>query len=182
MKANNLLFINMVALLLSLSAKAQNSESVTLNVNLYPVQTIELNSAQNSVNLNYKTKEDYKNGVQITEDNHLKVYSTGGFAIKVKSISPDLTTSSGSGTSIDAADITVTATQGSINGMEYFNATAVALSTSDMELISSETGANNKTFNINYSAKGGDEYVNKFFKNQSPTVYTTQVLYSIEPI
>lgn len=182
MKTNTTIMIIMVDLLLSFSSKAQSSEPVTLNVNLYPVQTIELNSSQSNVNLDYKTNEDYKNGVQITEDNHLKVYSTGGFSIKVKSLQPNLTSTSENGTSIETSDIVVTAMKGSVNGMESFVATPVVLSTSDTPLITSDTGANNKTFNINYSAKGGDKYINKYFKNQSPTVYTTQVFYSIEPI
>lgn len=172
----------MIYLLLSFSGKAQNSTSVTLNVNLYEVQKIVLNSSEKYIDLDYRTKEDYENGIQITEDDHLKVYSTGGFAIKVKSIASNLSNSLNNASSIDAADITVTATRGTTSGMEHFNSEMVQLSTSETKLISSGVGSKNNTFNINYSAKGDGKYVNMFFKTQSPTVYSTQVIYTIEPI
>ena len=102
--------------------------------------------------------------MQITEDNHLKVYSTGGFTIKVKSIDPNLTSSTNTGTTIAASDITVTATKGSVDGVESFSATPVTLSTSDSPLIFSNTGANNKTFNPN-SAIEKKEYFSILISN-----------------
>lgn len=173
------LFLTLAFAFFSVIAAAQNSAEATLNINLYPIQTIVVNAGTNIADLDYETKEDYKNGVSITKEDHLKIYSTGGFTVTVKTISPTLTNTLNNGISIDAGDITVTASKGTTNGIEGLSYNSISLSTSDTELISSPLGGNNKTFNIKYAAKGGDKYVNKYVKTQSPTVYTTQVVYSI---
>lgn len=168
-------------LLLPLGVCAQKDGAATLNINLYPVQTIEVNTTGMSVDLDYRNREDYQTGVEATANDHLKIYSTGGFAIKVKSASSSLSSTLKNDSFIAAEDISITATKGTTNGMEKFTSAKVFLSPAETELISSSTGAANRTFNINYRAKGDDEYLNKFFNSQKPTVYTTQVVYIIEP-
>lgn len=63
-------------------AQAQNSNTghVTLNVKLNPIQTLVVNPAQETVDLEYSSKDDYANGVTsgaLTD--HLSVFSTGRF-------------------------------------------------------------------------------------------------------
>ncbi|MBW8362922.1 MAG: hypothetical protein K0M56_12150 [Kaistella sp.] len=173
------LFLNLAFAFFSATAAAQNSSEVSLNISLYPIQTIVVNTGTNTADLDYITQDDYKNGVNVTKEDHLKIYSTGGFTVRVKTISPTLTNTLNNGSSIDAGDITVTVSKGTTNGIEGLAYNSVPLSTADTELISSPFGGNNKTFNINYAAKGDDKYLNKYVKAQSPTVYTTQVVYSI---
>lgn len=160
---------------------AQNSGSATLNINLYPVQTIEVTTTGIGIDLDYRTGEDYKNGVNTTAPDHLKIYSTGGFAIKVRSASPELSNTMNQSSSISPRDISITATKGTTYGTENFKSAKVQLSTADSELITSTVGVVNRTFNINYQAKGNDAYINKFLKAQDPTVYSTEVVYIIEP-
>ncbi len=178
-----LILVSLMSGFFALRMKGQENGAATLNVNLFPVQTIEVNGEGGSVvELAYQTKEDYKNGVSVTKENHLKVYSTGGFVITVKSLTPTLTSTLNNGVSIAVGDIAVTASPGTTNSMQGFVVNPVQLSIIDTAVISSNFGGNNLTFTITYSSKGDqDAYLNKFFIGQNPTVYTTQIIYSIEP-
>lgn len=156
----------------------------TLNVRLYPIQTIEINNTlNNTVNLDYKTADDYKNGVDAIQPNHLKVYSTGGFFVTVKSGAT--LGSTGITETIAANDIEVTASAGTekpLSGATYEQ--AVKLTQTAKQLFSSTTGGNNSTFNIKYSTKTSgtatsDKYLNLYKNAQNPTIYTTKVLYTI---
>lgn len=162
------------------TAKSQTkTDEAVLNVRLYPLQTIFVNTAQKEVNLDYTNTSDYANGVAVDQKNHLTVYSTGAFNVTVNSKTDKLTTTAGSQV-IEAADITVTPSEGSANALSGATFTPVKLSTTPTTFISSTTGGVNKNFNVNYAAKGDmDKYVNKYYNSQNPTVYTTQVVYTI---
>lgn len=73
-------------LLGSLPCELYAQNSVTLNVNLYPIQTLMVNTSQKEVNLEFKTREDYRNGVVSEQQDHLTIYSTGGFQVKVSAV------------------------------------------------------------------------------------------------
>lgn len=164
---------------LSIFMHAQNT--AVLKINLYPVQTIEVNAAGQTTNIDYRTIEDYRNGSSTTMADQLKVFSTGGFAINVKSESATLT-SAGSEKVINTEDITITALAGTTNSLDGFSASPVILSTSDAQLLSSTVGAGNKTVSLNYTAKGNNSYINKQNSVNNATTYTTQITFSIEPI
>ena len=153
--------------------------TVNLNVKLNAIQSI-VASASN-VDLVYKTVEDYNTGVKSEQANHLTVYSTGGFIVKVASSVKDLTASSGSQT-IESSGISVTASKGTTTLTPTY--TPVNLGVASTELISSAIGGTSEKFNIEYKAAGANAYVNKFFKgtgsSTDATVYTTVVTYSIE--
>src|SRR5690554_424838 len=84
------------------------TDNVTLNIKLNPIQTIQVNSAQKTVEIGYYEIDDYQKGVSAFRENHLQVFSTGGFAVTVKSNS-DFLTSENNTNKIDAKDITVIA-------------------------------------------------------------------------
>ena len=153
--------------------------TATLNVKLLPIQTIVI-GGDNTVNLVYKTKEDYYNGVTANMNDHLIVYSTGGFAVKVKSDHKNLVfTKDGKTNTIAVNTINLVATLGKGNESES-TFSAVTLDKSDKNLISSTVGGTNLKFNVAYSGKGGNAYVNKYNNVENPTVYTTTVTYTIE--
>ncbi len=164
----------------ALSAQQQ----ATVNVNLYPIQTIIVNATNATVDLDYITAADYNDGVDATIVDHLSIYSTGAFAVKIKSDLATLeSTNAGITENIASSDILVTASAGTaantITGATYQG--AVALTTTPQELFESATGGVNKSFTVNYAAKGAaNTYVNKYFNVENPTVYTTTVTYSIE--
>ena len=177
----SIFIFSVIATLFSLTANAQtNTSTATLNVNLYPIQTIVVNPAQSTVNLDYKTTTDYANGVNNDQGNHLTVYSTGAFTVTVNSSTNQLTNTTFSADNINSSDITITPKPGTAKPLTGAVLTVANLSTTAQEIISSDLGANNATFNINYSAKGdNDNYINKYHNAQNPTVYTTNVTYTI---
>jgi len=160
-------------------ASVTPTAAVNLNVKLNAIQSITANAA--SVDLVYNTIEDYNLGVESKQANHLTVYSTGGFTVKVKSSVENLKANKGA-EEIKASGITVTASKGATTLTAAY--TAVNLGLNDAVLISSTKGGVSEKFNVDYKAEGGNVYVNKFFKgtgaSSDATVYNTVVTYSIE--
>lgn len=157
-----------------------DAASTTLNVNLSPLQTIEVNNSV--VNLNYSTKDHYKNGVTEKRDNHLTVYSTGGFEVRVKADTDAMTHGVATdGQKMETSKITVKASEGSTNvlgGSSY--AGDVPLGANDKTLFSNRTGGVDKNFAVTYQGAGGDAFVNNYNnRGEGASVYTTTVTYSI---
>ncbi len=153
--------------------------TATLNVNLYPIQDITVNPAQKTVNLNYRTAANYKDGVSVNQEDHLTVYSTGAFAVSVNSLKSNLTNAIYA-EKIKASDIAVTASKGT-NALTGATFSEVTLSNKATQLIASDKGGVNKTFNVNYTASGAleDAYINKYYSAENPTVYSTEITYTI---
>ncbi len=113
-------------------------------------------------------------------NDHLIVYSTGGFAVKVKSDDENLVfTKDGKTDQIAVNTINLVATLGTGNqsGSTF---SAVTLDKSDKNLISSTVGGTDLKFNVAYNGKGNNDYVNKYYNVENPNVYTTTVTYTIE--
>ncbi len=181
-------FLTIFCGLVSGTAFAQNepapgpgpkTATATLNVKLHPIQTI-LIGANSTVDLVYQTKEDYSNGVTKTMNDHLIVYSTGGFAVKVKSENENLVRKEGD-SKIAVNTINLQASLGSNTTLT--DATFdenVKLTNSYASLISSKVGGTDLKFNVAYNGIGNNDYVNKYNNVENPTVYTTTVTYTIE--
>lgn len=167
------ILLTAAALLGFATASAQN---VTLNVVLKPIQTLVVNNQQKIVNLEYSTTDHYANGVESNNTDHLNIYSTGGFQVKVKSGNAVL---QNGGKQIQANSIQVKATPGSdaVNGAQY--AQNVTLSANETTLVSSTNGGVNKKISVQYKGAGGNEYINNYIANQNPTVYSTELTYTI---
>ncbi|WP_051884572.1 hypothetical protein [Chryseobacterium luteum] len=162
------------ALLGFVTLKAQ--QTVTLNVRLKPIQTLIVNNSQKVVNLDYVTKDDYTNGVTSVNTDHLSVYSTGGFQVKVKSANSAL---QNGGKNIQANTIQIKATAGSeaVNGAQY--AQNVQLSANETTLVTSTNGGVDKKISIEYKGAGANAYLDNYIAGQDPTVYTTELTYTI---
>lgn len=178
MKLNVLLtmFFSVIAFGTVQTATAQtgNEDNVTLNVKLSPIQTLTINS-ERIVNLEYKTTTDYADGVSKQINDHIKIYSTGGFEVKVKSDGPLV----GQSDNINANDIKITATKGTTNTLSptFYDETALEVGVG-ATIFSSATGGVDQTFNVKYAAAGGNKYVN-LYKGENPTVFTATVTYTI---
>ncbi|MEO8254224.1 MAG: hypothetical protein ABI554_07520 [Flavobacterium sp.] len=153
------------------------TDNVTLNVKLHPIQTLVVNPAQKTVNLDYNTVGDYKDGVTSTQADHLTIYSTGGFQVKVKSAG-DLAETSAGTEKIATNSIQITAKAGT-NGLTAATYSSTSLESTEKSLITSTTGGVDKKINIEYKGAGADAYVNKYIAGQNPTIYTTTVTYTI---
>lgn len=163
-------------------ANAQSgSGTVTVNLVLRPVQTITVTTSQQTTDILYASVNDYQYGVSVTQDDHLTVFSTGGFIVSVEVSNNNFTRVGGSET-IPASDVIIRPTAGTNNntGPEYFN---VPLSTSSRPIISSETGGRDLKYSIVYdnSATGSpNRYINRYVKaDGAETVYRSQVTYTI---
>ncbi|SHG03857.1 hypothetical protein [Dysgonomonas macrotermitis] len=158
-------------------ANAQTTGSVTLNIKLNPIQTLVVNSKQTTVNLDYKTKSDYANGVSVDQADHLTVYSTGGFQVKVKAAGSQLT---GKANNIDASDVILTASNGTSALSNSASFSSAHLSAQDQVIVSSTKGGVDKTINVNYAAKGdNNKYLDYYQNTENPTVFTTTLTYTI---
>ncbi|MDR6513615.1 hypothetical protein [Chryseobacterium camelliae] len=153
-----------------------SAQSVTLNVRLKPIQTLVINSAQKVVNLDYTTKDDYSNGVSSVNADHLSIYSTGGFQVKVKSSNAVMQNGA---KSIQANSIQIKATAGSeaVNGAQY--AQNVQLSATEATLVTSTVGGVDKKINIEYKGAGANAYLDNYIAGQTPSVYSTELTYTI---
>ena len=153
-----------------------NAQNVTLIVRLKPIQTLVINNAQKTVNLDYVTTDDYANGVSSVNADHLNIYSTGGFQVKVKSANAAM---QNGGKTIQANTIQVIATAGTeaVNGAQYSQ--NVQLSANETTLVTSTNGGVNKKISIEYKGAGANSYINNYIAGQNPTVYTTELTYTI---
>lgn len=169
-----------LALGIAITSQAQtNNGTVTLNVKLNPIQTLVINNGQKEVNLEYKTETDYANGVKSKQDNHLEIYSTGGFEVRVKSSGSELTTNqSGPNGNIKSNSITIVPSAGS-QGVEGAQYTSKPLSADDQAIVTATKGGVKKNVSIEYQGAGADAYINNYVAGQNPTVYTTTVTYTI---
>jgi len=180
MKTKNILVL--VALIFSsilnvnklFAQEPTSTDNVTLNIVLHEIQSIVVNKDKDhkTVNLEYKTMQDYQDGVSEERKKHLTVFSTGGFEVKVSS---GEFTPSEAGRSISASDVTVQATNAA-KGTVY---DAVPLG-SAQTLIASEVGGRDLEYNVTYNNKAakGDKYINLYEKDGTNT-FTTTVTYTI---
>lgn len=159
--------------LLGLSSIAQDN-SVALRVNLYPIQTLVITPAQKNITLNYATKKDYADGVVAEQTDHLTIYSTSGFQVKVSSCE------SAAENHFPLSSISVLPSSGSKpieqGGVEYLEKN---LSGQEQPIITSNTGALNKNFNILYKGAGANMYVNYAKSTDATTTYSYQIMYTI---
>lgn len=160
---------------------ATATDPVTVNIKLNPIQAIEVNAIQKTVDLVYNSIQNYEQGVTsgVLAD-HLTVYSAGKFVVSVKTDGNFIN----GGSSINAVDVTVKATRSAAHSVGEL--TDVNLSASDQPLITSASkGGNGLKYNIEYDnlagknfKYAGDEY---YTEASGVLTYTAQVTYTIAP-
>jgi hypothetical protein len=144
------------------------SGQTTVNIKLNAMQAILVNDLE--VNLVYTTLDDYNQGVDTLMQNHLTVYSVGGFIVNVKSDGDFMNGSN----SISAGDVIITATAAGDSPGTF---DPVTLSTSETPLITSTTGGFEKYYNVNYSnILAGQAFA---YANLEEGTYTAEVTYEI---
>lgn len=167
------MFLKIVTAVLGLfTCELQAQNSVTLNVKLYPIQTLLVNSSQNNVDLEYVNREDYKNGVTSEQQDHLTIYSTGGFQVKVSAVAITADTAA-------AEKISVIPSSGSkpLNSAHVIY-TGKNLTAVEQPIISATKGAIDKNVNISYKGAGADAFVGYTQNNKTANIGYT-VVYTI---
>jgi hypothetical protein len=187
MKVRKFLFAGalIVASLFSVnSVMAQTTGDVTVNLKFQPIQSIVVTSGAEGVNLVYANKTDYSEGKFKIVNDHLEIFSTGGFLVTVKAES-DFTNNSTGAVAIPASDVKVTATTGTDNDNNYGTGglpEVVLSNTEEKNFIASDTGGTGLKFNVKYDNYGGhgNAYINKYiFEDGAESVYSTKVTYTI---
>ncbi|EEI91153.1 hypothetical protein HMPREF0765_3179 [Sphingobacterium spiritivorum ATCC 33300] len=156
------------------AVKAQTA-AVKVNVILNPIQSISLGEGASNdvVNLEYKTVEDYKNGVSKTVNNQLYVTSIGGgYKIKAKSSVNNPVATTAAEKNIDGSTVTVKI-EG--KGTTYTNNIRDLVAGKDAY---QSTATSGESLNVTYAAAGNNAYVDKVL-NKQKTTYTVNVVYEI---
>lgn len=149
-----------------------------LTVTLNPIQIITVN--QSGVNLIYNDKKDYSEGVKSNEKNHLIIYSTGGFAVSVKSKEDNLLGVGDPTKTIPSNTISVKASPA--EGGSLLGPQAVALSMAGKTLFSSQVGGADLKYNVKYAGANLNQYFDKLFNADKASVFKTDVIYTITPL
>ena len=170
------------------SVKAQSDAgSVTVNIIFRPVQTITVSPEQKVIDLSYNTVDDHQDGVSVTVDNHLTVFSTGGFLVSVEATSDHFTRLGGSET-IPVSDVVIRPTGGSDGSDSGSSGSGTVfsdaiLSSSPAPLITSDKGGRDLKYDITYDnsvAGSAQHYINRYESSDgAATVYTSNITYTI---
>jgi hypothetical protein len=164
-----------------------NSDQVTVNLKFKPVQSISVNTTQKEVNFVYESEKDYLNGVtSVIHAKHLKVFSTGGFEVKVKASDKNFT-SGNTKLTIPVEHVSVTATASAGNPIEEYTFESQALDNVEKIIIQSSKGGTELEFDVEYDNTGDSKgaYINGYNSQHvadGATVFTTIVTYSIVTI
>lgn len=159
--------------------------TVTLTVELNPIQTLVVNGNQNTVNLVYNTEKDYLNGVSSSKTKHLKVTSTGGYVVNVKAV--EFSKVSGYVEADPAVMNKVNLTQiglkadGDTDNSKRTFATLTKLEKTDQALVTSARGSVGEVFDVTYSASGKNEYLLNNYVKGEVVKWQTTVTYTIAP-
>ena len=148
-----------------------------LTVTLNPIQIITVN--QSGVNLIYNDRKDYNDGVKSPQTGHLTVYSTGGFAVSVKSKEDNLLGVGNDTKTIPSSTISVKASPADDT---ILSSQSVALSKTGATLFSSKVGGADLSYNVEYAGAALNNYFDKLFNKGKPSVFKTDVIYTITPL
>lgn len=164
-----------------------NSDQVTVNLKFKPVQSISVKTDQKEVNFVYDSETDYLNGVtSVTHANHLKVFSTGGFEVKVIASNENFTSGNTNLTiPVDHVSVKATASAGNPINEYTFIGEPQALGVDDKIIIKSSKGGTELEFDVEYDNTGDSSgaFINGYnSKHEEEIVFTTIVTYSIVTI
>lgn len=161
-----------------------NKGTVTLNVELHPIQTLVVKGDQNTVNLVYNTEEDYAKGVSSSSNTkHLKVTSTGGYAVKVKAIEfknlEGFDNTQGAMNKVNLTQIGLETTGSNKKNKTFTDLSG--LTNVDQTIVASSLGSVGEEFDVTYSAAGGNEYLLNNYVKGEVVKWQTTVTYTITP-
>src|SRR5690606_8123284 len=146
-----ILLTSAILIFATVTSFAQTSATANLNLKINSIQSIAVGGA--NVALEFKTVDDFTSGVETEMQDHLTVFSTGGFTVFVKTTS-DLKGGPTGSDIIEASRIKVTASKGTGSTLASPSFTPVNLKTTPQFLIRSTEGGSGEKFNVSYKALG----------------------------
>lgn len=159
------------------------SDAVTVNLKFVPIQSIQVNPNQNTIDFVFDSPTDYTNGLVAeektqTKTDHLTVYHSGPFNVKVKSSG---FVNNGE-TLAETNHVNITAKIGTNSAVTTADVTykEVSLAATDgADFINSTKGGMGFTFDVTYDHVGDiTRYINHNF-NSTEKTYVATVTYEI---
>lgn len=152
--------------------------SVKINIVLNHVQNLTVNPTQETVSLIYNTVDDYLNGVESTQKEHLNVFSTGAFVVKVKVANEDFVQIGSDATGrIRLPNVNVTAK--TVEAVTGVNTESRVLGVEETALITGDNPIINQKFDVTYKGPGNNELI-LYSERGKTNIFTNTVMYSIE--
>ncbi|MEC5145307.1 hypothetical protein [Chitinophaga sp. 212800010-3] len=175
MKKNSILlkcFFTILASMAFLSTIEAQNATATTNLNVILADVVNIEIADANVNLNFTTAANYRDGVSVTKPAHLKVSSNRKYQVSVKAASGQLTGPASSTIPVNTIKVEATGTLPS--DIDASATVGKNLSATDQVIIKRNVPAVQDTYDIKYTASGGNDYVGK-----ASGTYTTVLTYTI---
>ena len=164
----------------SVMAQATASDNVTVNLKFKPVMSITVDGSD--VTLSYDEVADYANGLTTEAiPNHIKIYSTGGFEVKVKA-EGNFTRTAGGEIPVGEVLIVATGGTGASDNSEYAEKKSLNTTEGGETLVTKATGGVDINYNVEYdntAAAKDNKYIDKYIAGDTGSVYSTTVTYFI---
>lgn len=171
-----LAIIALFFILLGENVYGQSESRVRVNIIFKPIQTLTVNPAQEVVNIEFNTLEDYAQGVENLQRGHLTVSSTSNYEITVQARESHLEMVNGDGElSVSNLRIAAILPQQVQPGISV---SSIQLDQFGKSIISSMRPSLETTFDISYhglSMRGMLEQVNQ----RGTSTYSTELIYTI---
>lgn len=171
-------FIGLLFLLKVMPAWAQHSATVSVNVILNPVQVINVNPNQQTVNIEYKSVSDYENGVEVVQQEHILVFSTSPYEVNVSM--PDGFANAPenlSEMSFPTIEIAATAR----NDVGETSQSFIELSSIGKRLISNTHPQQSTLLDVVYKGRGNNVMVDAINQYGEKVVFSSRIVYTIVP-
>lgn len=136
-----------IAVLATIAISAQTNASVTASIILHDVQSISVNNA--NITLEYLTAEDYINGVESKNINHVSTFSTLPYNVTSKILLDNV---------LQSGDIALNGIVQTVLPFNLFN-----------------SGSGRHLYDVTYKAKGSDAYLNELKTTYNYSVQYTIV-------
>ena len=160
-----------------------SSDAVTVNLKFAPIQSIQVNPTQKTIDFVFDSPTDYTTGLSaaektLTKQDHLTVYHSGPFNVKVKSSG----FVNGSETIAEENHVNILAKIGANSAVTTDDVTYAKVSlaaTDGADFINSTKGGMGFTFDVTYDHVGDiTKYINHNF-NSTEKTYVATVTYEI---
>jgi hypothetical protein len=156
---------------------ATTSDQVQVTLEFKDVMSLSVNGSQNEVLLSYQTMEDYLQGVESKQTEHLTVFSINPFQVKVAAQGDN---------QFGTSDIETEAVQ--VEAVGFTNVTgvteqnAVNVGATAQTIFKSNNYSNGGTVDINYSTKASPGLKGQAVGKHVGQSYTKTFIYSIETL
>ncbi|MBE8719307.1 hypothetical protein [Sphingobacterium pedocola] len=153
-------------------------QSARVHVVLHRVQNLTVNPTQQTTTLTYKTLDDYQNGVEVLQKEHLNVFSTTGYVVKVRLGAPRYhQLIAGNEEQVDMPAIRISAQSVAAQPLTEF--TPQFAGATNETIISNRSASMTEVFDVRYQGPGNN-VMSRFVQGAEVTELSNTVVYSIE--